>query len=136
MATGPTKLLGGGVNVFSSSVKAASSHYYAPNAHAAYIGPVGFQIGPRNRLRGPHQSGYGIGQEFPDLRGTGQSEVRADAFNVLNHPNFNLPVENSFNGFDNQDFQNHSFGNISSTVEPSGNLNNGARVLVSLRLEF
>ena len=64
-------------------------------------------------------------------------KFRADAFNVLNHPNFDLPLENSFNGFDNQDFQAHSFGNISNTIEPAGNLNNGARVLqVSLRLEF
>jgi hypothetical protein len=56
----------------------------------------------------------------------------------LNHPNFALPAENGYNGLDQQDITNsQSFGQISTTVVPPGNLNNGARVLqLALRLEF
>jgi hypothetical protein len=140
VATGPTKVLGGGVNVFSNAAKPSGTQkYFAPQAHAAYTGPVGFQIGPRNGLRGSHyfNQDLGLAKNFPIYAERVNLKFRADAFNVLNHPNFDLPLENSFNGFDNQDFQAHSFGNISNTIEPAGNLNNGARVLqVSLRLEF
>ena len=49
-----------------------------------------------------------------------------------------VPSENVFNGLDEQDYQRGAgFGKISYTVTPSGNSNNGARVLqLSLRLEF
>ena len=64
-------------------------------------------------------------------------KFRADAFNVFNHPNFGLPQSNAYNGFDQQDVTSTTFGNISNTVTPAGNLNNGARVLqLALRLEF
>jgi hypothetical protein len=65
-------------------------------------------------------------------------KFRADAFNVFNHPNFEIPSENVFNGLDEEDIQRgKGFGQISYTVNPVGNLNNGARVLeLSLRLEF
>ena len=63
---------------------------------------------------------------------------RADAFNAFNHPNFALPAENVYNGYDQQDYQQGSgFGQVSFTVSPPGNSNSGARVLqLSLRLEF
>jgi hypothetical protein len=64
-------------------------------------------------------------------------KFRADAFNAFNHPNFTLPAENGYQSLDQQDVTSSTFGNISYTVGPPGNNNNGARVLqVSLRLEF
>jgi hypothetical protein len=124
-----TKLPGGGVNIFANQAAAA----------AAYEGPIGFQIGARNSLRGPHffDQDLGLAKNFPLYRERVNMKFRADAFNAFNHPNFNLPQENGFNGFDQQDVTSTTFGTISDTVTPSGNLNNGARVLqVSLRLEF
>jgi len=123
------KLPGGGVNIFAN--KAA--------AQGAYVGPIGFQIGARNGLRGPRyfNQDLGLAKNFPVYKNRVNLKFRADAFNALNHPNFALPQENGFNGFDQQDFTSTTFGNISDTVTPPGNLNNGARVVqVSLRLEF
>ena len=107
-------------------------------AMAAYEGPIGFQIGARNGLVGPRffDEDLGLGKAFPIWREL-NLKFRADAFNAFNHPNFALPGNNVYNGLDQQDITNHTFGNTSYTVEPNGNLNNGARVLqVSLRLEF
>jgi hypothetical protein len=120
---------GGGVNIFANQA----------SAQAAYVGPIGFQIGARNSLRGPKyfNQDLGLAKNFPLSAERVNLKFRADAFNALNHPNFALPQENGFNGFDQQDFTSTTFGNITSTVAPPGNLNNGARVLqVSLRLEF
>jgi hypothetical protein len=101
-------------------------------ANADYTGPVGFQIGSRNNLRGPRyfDLDLGLGKAFPITEKVGL-KFRADAFNALNHPNFNTPCT---------DITNVSclFGTISSTIGTG--INNGAdasRVLqVSLRLEF
>jgi hypothetical protein len=123
------KLSGGGVNIFKNQAAAQS----------AFVGPVGFQIGARNNLRGPRyfNQDLGLAKTFPLYGNRVNAKFRADAFNALNHPNFALPYENGFNGFDQQDFTSTTFGNISSTVTPAGNLNNGARVVqVSLRVEF
>ena len=129
VATHLTKLQGGGVNIFASQATAAS----------AFVGPIGFKIGPRNELSGPHyfDTDLGLAKTFP-VYGEGVNlKFRADAFNAFNHPNFNLPANNVFQGYDQQDFTSSTFGEISTTVEPSGNLNNGARVLqLSLRFEF
>jgi hypothetical protein len=124
-----TYLPGGGVNMFANQAKAAG----------AYEGPIGFRIGARNGLVGPRffDEDLGLGKTFPVWDDKVNLKFRADAFNVLNHPNFSLPGNNVYNGLDQQDITNHTFGDTSYTVEPSGNLNNGARVLqVSLRLEF
>ncbi|HEY1742624.1 MAG TPA: carboxypeptidase-like regulatory domain-containing protein [Granulicella sp.] len=129
VATHVTKLSGGGVNVFANQATARS----------AYVGPIGFQIGARNGLRGPHffNQDLGLAKNFPIYRERINLKFRADAFNAFNHPNFSLPAENAFNGLDQQDFTSSTFGQISTTVTPSGNLNNGARVLqLALRLEF
>ena len=62
-------------------------------ATADYTGPVGFQIGSRNNLRGP---GYfnldlGLGKTFP-IHGERTALIfRCDAFNALNHPSFDTP---------------------------------------------
>ena len=61
-------------------------------ANADYTGPLGFEIGSRNNLRGP---GYvdmdlGLGKTFPLWEQT-SLKFRGDAFDVLNHPNFAAP---------------------------------------------
>jgi hypothetical protein len=131
-----TKLPTGGVNVFANNLVAANS----------YQGPLGFKIGARNDLRGPgfFDADAGLGKTFAITPETVSLKFRADAFNVLNHPNFVNPAENGFNGYDQDDFedvnpaaQGLGFGQSSFTVSPPGNENNGARVLqLSLRLEF
>jgi hypothetical protein len=130
VATHIQKPAGGGVNLFSNQA----------NAVGSYVGPIGFQIGSRNGLRGPNffNADFGLAKNFPIYGDRVKADFRADAFNALNHPNFGLPASNSFNGLDEQDVTNsNQFGNISYTVVPSGNLNNGARVLqLSLRVEF
>jgi len=129
VATKLQKLPGGGVNIFGNQAA----------ARAAYVGPIGFQIGSRNGLRGPgyFNEDLGLAKTFPLSSELVNLKFRADAFNAFNHPNFGLPQSNSFNGYDQQDFTSTTFGTISNTVTPPGNLNNGARVVqLSLRLEF
>jgi hypothetical protein len=136
VATHLTKLPGGGVNLFRNNLAAASS----------YGGPVGFKIGSRNDLRGPNffNADIGFGKTFPITAERVNLKFRTDAFNAFNHPNFAIPAENGFNGYDQDDFENVNpnspglgFGQSSFTVSPTGNENNGARVLeLSLRLEF
>ena len=124
----------GTVNLFKDNIAASSG----------FVGPVGFTIGPRNSLRGPgfFSVDLGLAKTFPITAERVNLKFRADAFNALNHPSFQLPQENIFNGFDQMDFQNVStqglgFGQISATVTPTGNKNNGARVVqLALRLEF
>jgi hypothetical protein len=135
VATHVTKLAGGGVNIFADENQ-NTKNYQA--AHS-FVGPIGFQIGPRNELRGPHffNADLGLQKTIPIVGESLGLKFRADAFNALNHPNFELPANNVYNGYDQQDITSTSFGQISTTVEPAGNLNNGARVLqLSLRLEF
>jgi hypothetical protein len=121
---------GGGVSMFPNAAVAA----------AQFSGPVGFTIGQRNGERGP---GYfnldlGLGKEFGTYWEGIKVKFSADAFNALNHPNFVIPAENVFNGYDQEDYeQGAGFGAVSFTADPTGNLNNGARVLqLALRVEF
>jgi hypothetical protein len=133
VATKLQKLQGGGVNIFAGQANGGNA------ASNAYVGPIGFQIGERNGLRGPNffNADLGLGKTFPIVGDRVKGNFRADAFNALNHPNFSLPASNAYNGLDQQDITSSQFGNISYTVVPSGNLNNGARVLqLSLRVEF
>jgi len=125
-----TKIYGGAVSMFPNAALAA----------AQFSGPVGFQIGPRNSERGPgfFNVDLGLGKEFPIVSEKVKMKFRADAFNALNHPNFAIPTENVFNGYDQEDFQQGGgFGAVSFTSDPTGNLNSGARVLqLALRVEF
>jgi len=130
IATHLTKHPGGGVSDFANATAAAGS----------FEGPIAFKIGPRNSFRGPRffNGDLGLAKTFPVYAEKVNLKFRADAFNAFNHPNFQGPAENVFNGLDQQDYQRGpGFGQISYTVTPSGNSNNGARVLqLSLRLEF
>jgi hypothetical protein len=125
-----TKPQGGGVSIFKDPLTASQQ----------YSGPVGFTIGNRNDQRGPgyFNTDLGLAKSFPLPWEGINVKFRADAFNALNHPNFTIPDENVFNGYDQEDYeQGPSFGQISFTSNPNGNLNSGARVLqLSLRVEF
>jgi hypothetical protein len=101
-----------------------------------YMGPVGFEIGSRNNLRGPRSTTLdaGLSKTFPVTRGI-VFKLRGDAFNVMNHPVFNNPTTA------NSDITQSSapFGVITSDGVASGpNASEGGpRVLqVSLRVEF
>lgn len=109
--------------------------YANPNkATADFVGPLGFQIGSRNNLRGPGYADLdlGLGKTFPIFENVAL-KFRADAFNSLNHPNFSTPCTDITDA-------NCIFGTISSTVSTTVdpfNGGNGARVLQgALRLEF
>jgi Carboxypeptidase regulatory-like domain len=98
-----------------------------------YTGPVGFQIGSRNNLRGPRSTTLdaGLTKSFPPVDNV-VVKFRGDAFNVMNHPVFLNPATS------NVDITQSSapFGVISSDgVSPLGG--STQRVLqVSLRVEF
>ncbi|WP_263355859.1 carboxypeptidase-like regulatory domain-containing protein [Acidicapsa ligni] len=95
----------------------------------AYVGPLGFNIGSRNNLRGP---GYfnidlGLAKTFPIWEDKVNLKFRADAFNATNHPSFSIPEEN---GLDITEAAGVPFGTINSTAST-------ARVMqLALRLEF
>jgi hypothetical protein len=103
-----------------------------------YTGPVAFQVGSRNNLRGPRSTTLdaGLSKTFPVVDGV-VIKLRGDAFNVMNHPAFNAP------GTSNIDITQSSapFGVITSdgiTNATGPNFGEGGpRVLqVSLRAEF
>jgi len=110
--------------------KSGSLNLYGNDANVStvahsFTGPIGFQIGQRNLLRGPGmtQLDMGLAKTFTlvadrDMR----LKLRGDAFNVLNHPAFANPA--------NADITSGSFGQITSVSIP-------ARILqVSARVEF
>jgi hypothetical protein len=91
-----------------------------------YTGPVGFQIGSRNNLRGPRSSTLdaGISKTFPVVEGVAV-KFRGDAFNVMNHPVFNNPSTSNID--------------ITQSSAPFGLItgDGAARVLqLGLRVEF
>jgi len=100
-------------------------------ALGAFSGPLGIEAGSRNNLRGPHFSDFDMGliKHFP-LTEQMHMEFRADAYNVFNHPNFELP-----GAYGTADITSPStFGVISSDY---GSQIGGFRVLqLALRLDF
>ncbi|MGH9763250.1 MAG: hypothetical protein ACREAC_20675, partial [Blastocatellia bacterium] len=76
--------------------------------------PNTFGDSGRNILRGPHYVDFdmSLGKGFRIREGMGL-EIRADAFNALNHPNFNLPDSNVVAG-------STSIGKITSTTTNGG----------------
>ncbi len=104
---------------------------YAFNSSAQalndFTGPVGFQIGSRNNLRGARstQLDAGISKQFPITERL-VLKFRGDAFNIMNHPDFSSTGVNITNDITQSS---NPFGIITS--------DDGARVLqVSLRVEF
>jgi len=98
----------------------------------AFTGPTGFNIGGRNILRGPgfFDLDLGLGKTFPVYEDKVNLKFRCDAFNSLNHPNFNPP------NVDITESSGVPFGTVGSTNTPPGS-DLAARVLqLSLRLEF
>lgn len=98
-----------------------------------FQGPIGFQVGSRNNLRGPRYFNLdlGLGKTFP-IHENVNLKFRCDAFNALNHPSFSTP--SSMNNLDITESAG-TFGIITSTV--AGSSGTGARLLQgSLRLEF
>jgi Carboxypeptidase regulatory-like domain len=128
----PHKTADGSVNLFDDPVR----------AQAAFSGPVGFKIGSRNLLRGPKyfNQNLGLAKNFPIVPEKLNLKFRADAFNVLNHPNFALPALTTPS--ENFDITGGTFGQLtaidSGNPDPLDQKNgNGARVMqFSLRLEF
>jgi hypothetical protein len=103
----------------------------------AFVGPVGFQIGPRNSLRGPQYFNLdtGLAKTFKVVPDWGLNiKLRADAFNILNHPNFAAPENN--NNYD--DITKPSnFGQLTSMIDSTGQRRTSSRVLqISGRIEF
>ena len=104
----------------------------AAKANADYEGPLGFTIGSRNNLTGP---GYfdldmGLGKSLSIWENV-VLKLRADAFDVLNHPNFSTPCTDITDASCN-------FGVISSDAGQSGAVpGSSTRVLQVIgRIEF
>lgn len=105
--------------------------YKDPDAAVnAFQGPIGFQIGSRNSLRGPQYFDLdaGLAKTFAIWPDKGLSfQLRGDAFNVLNHPNFSSPGDNT--NYDDIT-QASNFGQLTS-------MNGSPRIIqVSGRLQF
>jgi hypothetical protein len=67
----------------------------AAKAAADFRGPLGIEYGQRNLVRGPgaFTLDMGLGKTFPILSDNRLNLIfRADAFDVLNHPNFGQPA--------------------------------------------
>lgn len=100
-------------------------------AVGSFSGPVGFNIGSRNILRGPmyFDQDLGLAKSFLVWPEKNMNlKFRADAFNAFNHPSFGTPGDNS--SYD--DITNPgSFGQL------TGMAGVGPRVVqLALRLEF
>jgi hypothetical protein len=103
----------------------------------AFGPPTGFNIGSRNTLRGPGFFDFDAGLQksfalWPD-KGL-NLQFRGDAFNVLNHPNFQVPGANSSQN----NIQNPgTFGQLVAMNGTGGPNTSGARVLqLVVRLQF
>jgi len=132
-------ILTGSLGPMKSHVTVQNGQVYAfkdyQQAFNQYTAPVGFQIGSRNNLRGPDffLLDLGLGKTFPLYKEGVNLKFRVDAFNALNHPNFQAP---SFENNMSLVAAPNEFGVIPGTVVPTGS-DGAARVLQgALRLEF
>ncbi|WP_419804303.1 carboxypeptidase-like regulatory domain-containing protein [Terriglobus sp.] len=119
-------------SVHTDPVRKQLTLFADPNAATnAFQGPIGFNIGSRNLLRGPGAFEFdaGLAKSFALYKEGVNLKFRADAYNVLNHPVFAAP----YNGSANADINNGAqFGQITATT--------GSQpyrvVQLALRLEF
>lgn len=104
-----------------------------------FRGPIGLEYGQRNLFKGPGAANLdlGLAKIFPVIPARHINLIfRADAFNLFNHPNFSGPTNaNGVNGFDIVN-SGSSFGQIISTISPSGQAGDIRVGQFSLRLEF
>jgi hypothetical protein len=107
----------------------------AQKAFSEFRGPIGLEYGQRNLLKGPGAANLdlSLAKVFPIIPAKNVVlTFRADAFNILNHPNFSNP------GGSVPDIVNNAspFGQITSTISPSGQVGDIRVAQFSLRLEF
>lgn len=94
-------------------------------ANADFVGPLGFNIGTRNNLRGPGYFGMdmGLAKAVPLWTDRVSLKLRGDAFNVFNHPDFNAPCSD--------------ITSVTCVFGTVGSTSSAARVLqISARIEF
>ncbi len=107
----------------------------AAKVYAEFRGPLGLEYGSRNITHGPgaFNLDLGLAKIFPIIPSKNvELTFRADAFNIFNHPNFANP------GGSDPDIVNNAspFGQITSTISPSGQIGDIRVAQFSLRLEF
>ncbi len=107
----------------------------AATAYSYFRGPLGLEYGSRNLLHGPGAANldFGLAKIFPIIPSKNiDLTFRADFFNLFNHPNFQNP------GASAPDIVNSAspFGQITSTISPSGQVGDIRVGQFSLRLEF
>jgi len=111
----------------------------AARAYSYFRGPLGLEYGSRNLLHGPGAANLdmGLSKIFPIIPSRQINlTFRADAFNLFNHPNFANPSGPA--GASMPDIVNSAspFGQITSTISPSGQVGDIRVAQFSLRLEF
>ena len=111
----------------------------AATAYSYFRGPLGLEYGSRNLLHGPGAANLdmGLSKIFPIIPSRQINlTFRADAFNLFNHPNFANPSGPA--GASMPDIVNSAspFGQITSTISPSGQVGDIRVAQFSLRLEF
>jgi hypothetical protein len=107
----------------------------ASTAFSYFRGPIGLEYGSRNLLKGPSATNLdlGLAKSFPIIPSRQINLIfRADAFNIFNHPNFANPAGSAPDIIDNAS----PFGQITSTISPSGQVGDIRVAQFSLRLEF
>ena len=106
-----------------------------------FRGPLGIEYGQRNLVSGPGAFFFdaGLAKDFAILSDNKLNlKFRADAFNVLNHPNFSAPQNNPYTTAPALNIVTNAspFGQITSTVSSPGNPDDYRVAQFSLRLEF
>jgi hypothetical protein len=95
---------------------------YNPDCWFGYLGNE-----PRNDMRGPHLRNwdFSINKDtaLPFLGESGKLEFRADFFNLLNHTNYGMPTNNTFQAFTGNFTSNPNIANLGgagSNEAPAG----------------